>query len=138
VGIVASWLLASPAGLLALHPGESARLPIWIAGAALLVAGLVFAMWSFSGASSVHSSGRKPWIATLAVYTGGLLLAAGLLYPTLVPPEITVDAAASPHSSLLFLTVGVGFVIPIILAYQVLGYSVFRGKFTLEREGSAA
>jgi cytochrome d ubiquinol oxidase subunit II len=128
VGTVASWLLASGAGPLALHPGESARLPIWIAGAAVLASGLVLALRSFSGAPRARRSDRTPWIATLAVYGGGLLVAAGLLYPTLVPPDITVHTAASPHSSLLFLTIGVGVVIPIILTYQAYGYWVFRGK----------
>jgi len=43
-----------------------------------------------------------------------------------------VHSAASPHSSLLFLTIGVGLIIPVILAYQTLGYWVFRGKITEE------
>jgi cytochrome bd-type quinol oxidase subunit 2 len=34
--------------------------------------------------------------------------------------------------------VGVGAVIPLILAYQTFGYWVFRGKFTLEQEASTA
>jgi cytochrome bd ubiquinol oxidase subunit II len=136
VGIVASWLLASPAGLLALHPGESARLPIWIAGAAVLAGGLVLALRSFSTAPRGGRSDRTPWIATLVVYAGGLLVAAGLLYPTLVPPGITVHAAASPHSSLLFLMIGVGVVIPIILTYQAYGYWVFRGKLNRRQEAT--
>jgi cytochrome d ubiquinol oxidase subunit II len=124
VGTVASWLLASSAGPLTLHPGAAARLPIWIIGAVLLAAGLAFAFRSFRGGRS----DRAPVFATLVVYGGGLLVAGGLLYPTLVPPDITVHAAASPHSSLLFLTIGVGVVIPIILTYQAFGYWVFRGK----------
>jgi cytochrome bd ubiquinol oxidase subunit II len=125
IGTVASWLLASGAGPLALHPGAPARLPIWIAGAVLLAAGLAFALRSFGARSD-----RGPVFATLAIYGGGLLVAAGLLYPTLVPPGITVHEAASPHSSLVFLTIGVGLAIPIILAYQAYGYWVFRGKVT--------
>jgi cytochrome d ubiquinol oxidase subunit II len=138
VGTVASWLLASSAGPLALHPGESARLPIWIAGAAVLASGLVLALRSFSGAPRERRSDGTPWIATLAVYGGGLLVAAGLLYPTLVPPDITVHTAASPHSSLLFLTIGVGVVIPIVLTYQAYGYWVFRGKLKRHEEATTA
>jgi cytochrome bd ubiquinol oxidase subunit II len=134
-GTLASWLLASSAGPLTLHPGESARLPIWIAGAAVLAGGLVLALRSFS---RTRGSDRTPWIATLVIYAGGLLVAAGLLYPTLVPPNITVRDAASPHSSLLFLTIGVGVVIPIILTYQAYGYWVFRGKLTRHQEATAA
>jgi cytochrome d ubiquinol oxidase subunit II len=137
-GTAASWLLAPAAGPLTFDPDATARLPIWIVGAVVLAAGLAVALRSFRGDPQGGRSDRAPAFATLAVYGGGLLVAGGLLYPTLVPPDITVHAAASPHSSLLFLTVGVGVVIPIILAYQAYGYWVFRGKFNLEKEPSTA
>jgi cytochrome bd ubiquinol oxidase subunit II len=138
VGTVASWLLASGAGPLTLHPGAATRLPIWIAGAVVLAAGLAFALRSFRLDPKGGRSDRNPVLATLAIYGGGLLIAGGLLYPTLVPPDITVDTAASPHSSLLFVVIGVGVVVPIILAYQTFGYWVFRGKFPPEQEASTA
>jgi cytochrome bd ubiquinol oxidase subunit II len=133
VGTVASWLLASGAGPLTLHPGASARLPIWITGAVLLAAGLAFAFRSFRGGRS----DRAPALATLAIHGGGLLVAGGLLYPTLVPPDITVHTAASPHSSLLFLMIGVGVVIPIILTYQAYAYWVFRGKSNVTQKATS-
>jgi cytochrome bd ubiquinol oxidase subunit II len=136
IGTVASWVLAPTAGPLTLDPAAAARLPIWIVGAILLAAGLAFAFRSFRSDPRGGRSDRAPGFATLAVYGGGLLVAAGLLYPTLVPPDITVNAAASPHSSLLFLIVGVGVVVPIALAYQAFGYWVFRGKFSREQEAS--
>jgi cytochrome bd ubiquinol oxidase subunit II len=135
-GTATSWLLASSAGPLTLHPGASARLPIWIAGAVVLAAGLAGALRSFRGHPKGGRADRLPGFATLAIYGGGLLVAGGLLYPTLVPPDITVHGAASPHSSLLFLMIGVGVVIPVILAYQTYGYWVFRGKFTLDQEAT--
>jgi cytochrome bd ubiquinol oxidase subunit II len=134
VGTVASWLLASSAGPLTLDPTAATRLPIWIVGAVVLAAGVAFALRSFRSHPRGGRSDRNPAFATLAVYAGGLLVAGGLLYPTLVPPDITVHAAASPHSSLLFLMIGVGVVIPVILTYQAYGYWVFRGKFNPEPE----
>jgi cytochrome d ubiquinol oxidase subunit II len=134
-GMLASWLLASPAGPLTLHPTAAVRLEIWIVGAVVLAGGAAFALRSFG---SDGRSDRGPAVATLAVYGGGLLIAGGLLYPTLVPPGITVHAAASPHSSLLFLMVGVGAAIPIILTYQAYGYWVFRGKLTRRQEATTA
>jgi cytochrome bd ubiquinol oxidase subunit II len=135
-GTAASWLLASPAGLVVLHPGETARLPIWITGAVVLGGGLLVALRSFSGDPDAHRSSRAPGLSTLAVYAGGLLLAGGLLYPTLIPSDITVHAAASPHTTLLFLTIGVGICIPIILTYQAYAYWVFRGKLTVKQEAT--
>jgi cytochrome bd ubiquinol oxidase subunit II len=138
IGTAASWLLASGAGPLTLHPGATARLPIWISGAALVAAGLAFAWRAFRSDPSGGRSDRAPVFATLAVYGGGLLIAGGLLYPTLVAPDITVHSAASPHSSLLFLTIGVGVVIPVVLTYQAFGYWVFRGKLTRKQEARTA
>jgi cytochrome bd ubiquinol oxidase subunit II len=138
IGTAASWLLASPAGLAILHPGETARLPVWIAGAVVLAGGLLFALRSFTGEPRAHRSDRAPVLSALAVYAGGLMLAGGLLYPTLVPPGITVHNAASPHTALLFLMIGVGACIPIILAYQTYGYWVFRGKLNPRHEATSS
>ena len=134
VGTAASWLLATSAGPLVLHPGDPARLPIWIAGAVVLGAGLLLALRSFSGDPHAQRSDRTPVLAALAVYGGGLLIAGGLLYPTLIPPSITVHAAASPHTALLFLIIGVGACIPVIFTYQAYAYWVFRGKLTVRQE----
>jgi cytochrome bd ubiquinol oxidase subunit II len=138
VGTAASWLLASSAGPLVLHPGDPARLPIWITGAAVLAAGLVFAMRFFTAEPHARRSDRGAVLSTLVVYAGGLLLAGGLLYPMLIPPSITVHAAASPHTTLLFLIIGVGVCIPIILTYQAYAYWVFRGKVTVKQEATTA
>jgi cytochrome d ubiquinol oxidase subunit II len=133
-GTLASWLLASSAGPIVLHPGDTTRLPIWIAGAVVLAAGLALAVHSFD---ADRAGGRPNWaavLAPLAVYGGGLLLAGGLVYPTLIAPSVTVHNAASPHTSLLFLIIGVGTCIPIILAYQAYAYWVFRAKINARQE----
>jgi cytochrome d ubiquinol oxidase subunit II len=133
-GTAASWLLASSAGPVVLHPDASARLPIWITGAGVLAAALAFALGSFSGHPHPRRSDWAPVLATLAVYGGGLLLAGGLLYPTLIAPNITVHDAASPNTALLFLIIGVGVCIPVILAYQAYAYWIFRGKLYVKQE----
>jgi cytochrome bd ubiquinol oxidase subunit II len=135
VGTAASWLLASSAGPLVLHPGASNRAPIWVVGALVLIGGLSMTFRALDPRRGETS--WRPVHAMLAVYAGGLLVAGGLLYPVLVPPSITVHNAASPHSSLLFLTIGVGIFIPIILTYQVYGYWVFRGKPGTQQEATA-
>jgi len=128
IGTAASWLLAPAVGSLTLHPGAAARLPIWIVGASVLAAGLAFAFYSFQPGPHDARLELRPALAALAVYVGGVMLAAGLLYPTLVPPDVTVRSAASPHATLLFLTLAAAVIIPIILTYQAFGYWVFKGK----------
>jgi cytochrome bd ubiquinol oxidase subunit II len=135
-GTAASWLLASSAGPVVLHPAAGLRLPFWLIGTLLLAAGLAVAASAFSTAPAARTS-WWPASGVLAAYAGGLLIAGGLLYPTLVPPHITVHNAASPRSSLLFLLIGVGIFIPIILTYQTYGYRVFRGKLAAAGEMSA-
>jgi cytochrome d ubiquinol oxidase subunit II len=136
VGTAASWLLAPVAGPVTLDAGAAARLPIWIIGAAILVGGLVVALRAFSTAP-VAATARRPVYAVLATYAGGLVIAGGLLYPTLVPPDITVHQAASPHTALLFLTIAACLIVPIILTYQLYGYWVFRGKLHAPQEVGA-
>jgi cytochrome d ubiquinol oxidase subunit II len=137
-GTAASWLLLPVAGPTTLDPGATARLPVWIAGAAVLAAGLALGLRFFSRDRRGRRSDRAPVLATLAVYAGGLALAGGLLYPRLVPPDVTVHAAASPHTTLLFLTIAAGVFVPLFATYQAYSYWVFRGKVDVEGEATTA
>ncbi len=50
-------------------------------------------------------------------------------WPYMIPFSITVEDAAAPHSSLAFMFWGEGlFVLPLMLVYTAIMYSVFRGK----------
>ncbi|MBL8783063.1 MAG: cytochrome d ubiquinol oxidase subunit II [Alphaproteobacteria bacterium] len=69
-----------------------------------------------------------PFLLSLALF---VLTFAGLgisLYPYIVPDTITIWQAAAPESSQLFMLVGAGVMIPIILIYTGYAYWVFRGK----------
>jgi cytochrome d ubiquinol oxidase subunit II len=134
VGAAASWLLLSAAGPVVLHPGAGARLPIWIVGAVVLCAGLVMAFRSFSVDPRARRSDLAPAFGTVAVYGGGLLVALGLLYPYVLPPQITVHEAASPYNSLLFMTVSLIVLIPIIITYQAYSFWIFHGKVDVPPE----
>lgn len=48
--------------------------------------------------------------------------------PYIVPRAITIQEAAAPDSSLLFMLVGAAILIPLILTYTAYSYWVFRGK----------
>ncbi len=69
-----------------------------------------------------------PFVLTLALFA---LCFAGLglsMWPWVVPPSVTLQQAAAPHSSQMFMFVGAVVLIPIILAYTAYSYWVFRGK----------
>jgi cytochrome bd ubiquinol oxidase subunit II len=75
---------------------------------------------------------REPFMAVLALF---VLCYVGLgisLYPSIVPPGVTIWAAAAPDNSLRFLLAGTVVLVPIILAYTAYSYWVFRGKVDTE------
>lgn len=52
--------------------------------------------------------------------------------PYIVPRAITIQAAAAPDSSLLFMLVGAVILLPLIIGYTAYSYWVFRGKIDPE------
>jgi cytochrome bd ubiquinol oxidase subunit II len=94
----------------------------------VLLAGCAFALWQGLTADK-H---LQPFLAALGLF---VLSFAGLgisFYPYIVPTALTIEEAAAPESSLMFLLVGAVFLIPIILAYTGYAYWVFRGKIDPE------
>lgn len=73
-------------------------------------------------------SHAAPFILSLALLFLGYSGLAISLWPNIVPPGISIWAAASPPQSLGFTLVGALFIIPFILAYTAWSYYVFRGK----------
>jgi cytochrome d ubiquinol oxidase subunit II len=66
----------------------------------------------------------------LVIATVSVFLALGVArYPVLVPPGLTVDSAAGPHSTMVFILVGIGLNMPLVLAYNVFAHRAFAGKF---------
>jgi cytochrome d ubiquinol oxidase subunit II len=71
---------------------------------------------------------HRPFLAALAIF---LLCYAGIgisFYPYILPPALTIEAAAAPEDSMIFLLVGAAVLIPLILGYTAYAYWVFRGK----------
>jgi len=73
-----------------------------------------------------------PFVAALAFFALSFVGIGISFYPMIVPPSLTIEAAAAPHSSLAFALVGAVILIPIILAYTAHAYWVFRGKIDPE------
>ena len=80
-------------------------------------------------AVSLHRRYEKlPFLLALALFA---LSMAGLgisIFPEVVPGAVDIHDAAAPESSLIFMLIGAGFLIPIILAYTAYSYWIFRGK----------
>ena len=65
--------------------------------------------------------------AVLVLAFGGLAYS---FYPYVVPEQMTIYQAAAAPEALIIILVGALIVLPVIIAYSVLAYTVFRGKAT--------
>lgn len=69
-----------------------------------------------------------PFLLALALFALSFVGLGISLYPFIVPDRITIFEAAAPASSQLFMLVGAGILVPVILGYTAWAYWVFRGK----------
>jgi cytochrome bd ubiquinol oxidase subunit II len=74
-----------------------------------------------------------PFVGAVALMVLGFFGMAYSFYPYVVPERLTIYEAASSPESLWIILVGTMFVLPVILAYTVLAYVIFRGKATALR-----
>lgn len=51
-----------------------------------------------------------------------------VIFPNIIPPSVTIYEASAAPSSQVFMLIFVAFLIPIMLAYNLYNYLVFRGK----------
>jgi len=70
----------------------------------------------------------QPFVLALCFFALGFIGLVVGMWPNIVPPSLSIWAAASPPSSQGFVLVGAAFLIPAVLAYTVYSYRVFRGK----------
>jgi cytochrome d ubiquinol oxidase subunit II len=100
------------------------------AGAALVPLALLALAWGFFAALK-----QRREIAPFLYALGFFLLAyVGLgvsLWPMMVPPLVTIQAAAAPPATQAFLLWGASVLIPIVLIYTGYVYWLFRGKVQL-------
>lgn len=76
-----------------------------------------------------------PFFWTVGIFLASLIGLAASLYPYLVPRSITAVEAGSDSLTLVFMMLGIGMLIPVMIAYNAYQYTVFRGKVTSSRYG---
>jgi cytochrome d ubiquinol oxidase subunit II len=104
----------------------------WLTMPTELAAALVLVMLIVLGALFFSALRRRREIAPFLCALGFFLLAyVGLgfsMWPMMIPPSITIEAAAAPPASQAFLLWGASVLIPVILIYTGYVYWLFRGK----------
>jgi cytochrome d ubiquinol oxidase subunit II len=89
----------------------------------LLVALVAYAFWR-----SLHAREYAPFLLALALFALSFVGLGISMFPFVIPNEVTIWQAAAPEKSQVFMLVGAGVLIPIILAYTAYAYWAFRGK----------
>ena len=69
-----------------------------------------------------------PFVCTVLLFLAGYLGLAASLYPHAVPPTLTFAEGAAQPETLKLALWGVTIVLPVVLAYTLYSYAVFRGK----------
>jgi cytochrome d ubiquinol oxidase subunit II len=95
--------------------------------------GLVFPVIGLVALAAILTGrrGRRdqlPFVLTVVFFLAAFLTLAVMFWPYMIPYSITVANAAAPDASLQFLFYGAIVVLPVILAYTIGFYWIFRGK----------
>ncbi len=91
-------------------------------------------LWLWSMLRKMPFEGDKRSWLPFAVATALWILAFGGMaysfYPYVVPDQLTIYEAASAPESLFIILIGTCIVLPTIMGYTILAYTIFRGKAT--------
>jgi cytochrome d ubiquinol oxidase subunit II len=78
--------------------------------------------------SILRHNDRWPFYTVALIFVSAFGTLALSFWPYIIPFVITIDEAAAPRSSLVFMFWGGVVVFPLMLLYTLISYSVFRGK----------
>jgi cytochrome d ubiquinol oxidase subunit II len=95
--------------------------------------GLIFPILGLAALLAVLTGARArrdgvPFAMTVAFFVAAFLTLGVMLWPYMIPYALTVADAAGPEASLRFFSYGGIVVLPMIAAYTIGVYWVFRGK----------
>lgn len=94
------------------------------------VIGLAAAYTLFKGLTTRRE--YLPLLSAIGLFLSGYSGLLTSLYPFAIPPSVTIYQAAAQPESLSFMLLGVGVVLPLVVAYSFYSHWVFRGKVRLE------
>lgn len=78
---------------------------------------------------------KTPFVWTILLFLLTFLGLALIIFPYIIPTQITIYEAAADPSALVFMIIFIGALIPVMLFYNIYQYIVFRGKVTVGEYG---
>lgn len=113
---------------------ENAVKARWFGHPALFMLPLVCLSTFFYAPIAARRGGRAAYVFVCVGCVSMLLMLAVSYLPFIVPFDVTLSAAAAPAASQTFMFWGAGlFVLPLIVLYTWVAYSVFRGKVSQDQ-----
>lgn len=79
-----------------------------------------------------------PFVWTILIFLLTFIGLALVVFPFIIPTQITIYQASATPSALVFMLIFIGVLIPIMLFYNIYQYVVFRGKVTSSYYGEAS
>ncbi|BBJ27192.1 cytochrome d ubiquinol oxidase subunit II [Athalassotoga saccharophila] len=125
--------LLTVTGLILLHFLNLPEMKMWfsspdeyILAILYILAAFIILMIILNAFTKKHEKGLYMWVSLLVID----MFVAGVfeVFPYIVPPNIKIVDVASPDESLIAMLIGIGMVIPVILAYNFYVKKHFRGK----------
>lgn len=112
----------------------------WAFGGLLLfaAAGAGTTLATMGAVKQTSAADTLPITGLIVAIVSAFLAIVVARYPVLLPPDLTADAAAGPHNSMVFLLVGVGLNMPLVLGYNVFAHRAFAGKLDLHLTGTGS
>lgn len=103
-----------------------------VSGSFLTIVPLALSLAAFGIMLLAVSRGRErlPFVCALIFAFFGYVALSANYFPVIVPPALTVYETAAQPLTLRSMLIAVGVALPILLAYNILQYWVFRGKTT--------
>ncbi|MDQ1553057.1 MAG: cytochrome bd ubiquinol oxidase subunit [Microbacteriaceae bacterium] len=102
---------------------------------ALLVfaaAGVAVTVGTFGRETESRFVDHMPFTGLVVTVISVLLAITVARYPLFLPPHLTLAEAQGPRNSMVFLLVGIGLNIPLVLFYNWFAHRAFRGKLQID------
>jgi cytochrome bd ubiquinol oxidase subunit II len=77
---------------------------------------------------------RTPFVWTILIFFLSFIGLGFIIFPYVIPTQITIYQAAASPSALVFMLTFIGVLIPIMIFYNIYNYVVFRGKVVTSME----
>jgi cytochrome bd ubiquinol oxidase subunit II len=89
----------------------------------------IFLIWQLLKSLNLKQE-RAPFVWTILLFVVTFFGLGLIVFPYIIPTQITIYDASADPSSLVIMIIFIGFLIPVMLFYNIYQYIVFRGKVT--------